>query len=323
MDGSAGRPVVIEAEPLHPDARAWLAERCEVVSVPRGETLTLHAALAGADGLVIRTATRVDAALLDSAPKLRVIGRAGVGVDHIDLAECAARGVRVVNTPDANTQAVVEFVFASLFDALRPRVYLDRAIDAHAWESARADLVARRELGSMRLGIYGMGRIGSRIARAARGLGIDAIYHDLIEVPADRRFGAEPVSRDRLLAEADIISVHVDGRPANRGLVGTDAFGRMKSDVVFVNTSRGLVVDPVATAEFMIAHPGACAVLDVHDPEPIEPTSPLWEIQNVHLSPHIASATAGAKAAMSWVVRDVWRVLSGEEPESPVASLAQ
>jgi D-3-phosphoglycerate dehydrogenase len=115
------------------------------------------------------------------------------------------------------------------------------------------------------------------------------------------------------------VTVHVDGRRSNRGLVGTAAFGAMKKDVLFINASRGFIVDAAALAVFLKANPGATAALDVHEPEPFGADYPLLGLPNARLLPHLASCTATAQANMSWVVRDVWRVLSGEKPEFPAA----
>jgi phosphoglycerate dehydrogenase-like enzyme len=225
--------------------------------------------------------------------------------------------LEVVHAPGANSSAVAEYVFALLFDALRPRVFLDTPLDLAGWSDLRAELTAPRQLADCTLGIWGMGRIGTRVARIAQAFEMPAVYCDLREIPASERHGARPVSRDELLERAEIVTVHVDDRPSNRGLVGPDAFGRMRSDVVLLNCARGLIVDPVACADFFVGHPGAQALLDVHDPEPFGPTHPLLDLPNVHLAPHIAAATERAKVNMSWVVRDVARVLAGETPEHP------
>ncbi len=308
-------PLVIQAENLDEAPCAWLAERCDLVRCSKDEP-RFRALLATAEGLVVRSYTPVTEDLLDAASKLRVVARAGVGLDTIDLGACKARGVRVVYTPGANTQAVVELVFALLLDVVRPRVFLHKPIiDLRAWKQARQELTAPRELAGMTLGILGLGRIGSRVAEVARALGVRTIYHDLREIPEDDRFGATPVSKDELLATSDALSVHVDGSPGNKKLIGEAEFARMKPEVVFLNLSRGFVVDPFACAAFMIEHRGASALLDVHQPEPFDATYPLLDIANVHLTPHIGGATKPASEAMSWVVRDVWRVLSGEEPE--------
>ncbi|MCB9837306.1 MAG: 3-phosphoglycerate dehydrogenase [Phycisphaera sp.] len=309
------KPRVIQAEHLDEKPAAWLAERCELIRVGKDDT-NFRSELALAEGLIVRSYTPVTDELLDAAKKLRVVARAGVGLDTIDLAACKARGVRVVYTPGANTQAVVELFFALLLDVVRPRVFLHRPIPVlEAWKHARKEMTADRELASMTLGILGLGRIGSRVAEVARCFGMRVIYHDVREIPQNQRFGAEPVSREELFAQSDALTIHVDGSPSNRRLIGESEFAQMKPEVVFLNLSRGFVVDPYACASFIIEHRGACAVLDVHDPEPYDLTYPLIDIANVHMTPHIGGATKPASEAMSWVVRDVWRVLAGEEPE--------
>lgn len=308
--------LVVQTEHLDERPASWLAERCEVVACSP-EDARFEALAARARALVVRTYTRVGPELLARCPALRVVARAGVGLDSIDVTACRARGVEVVYTPDANSQAVVEYVLALMLDATRPRVFLSEAVEGPRWKQLRQELRARRQLSELTLGIWGLGRIGKRLARAAGAIGMRVLYHDLLEMPATVRHGAEPVSREELCARADVLSIHVDPRPGNRGVVNTDALGRCKSDVLVINTSRGFVVDNLALADFMIAHPGAQALLDVHEPEPFDGTYPLLEIENVHLSPHIASSTDAAQENMSWVVRDVWRVLSGEPAEFP------
>ncbi len=309
------RPLVIQTEHLDEQAAAWLRERCDLEKISYDDEPAFSMALKSASGLVVRTYTQVNEALLARAPALKVIGRAGVGLDNFDLAACARRTVTVVHTPDANTSAVVEYVWALLLDATRPRAFLEGALEPARWREVREEFKAARQLCQLTLGIYGLGRVGSGVAGVARALNIRTLYHDLRHIPAAQRHGAEPVALERLLSESDALSVHVDGRKANRGLIGPGAFAQMKPDVIFLNTSRGFVVQNHALAEFMIAHPAALALLDVHEPEPFDATYPLLEIENIHLAPHIASATALAHANMSWVVKDVWRVLSGEQPE--------
>ncbi len=307
-------PLIIQTEHLDEEAAAWLSARARLeVCAPSDESFAKLAPVA--QGLLVRTYTRVDDALLDRLPMLKVVARAGVGLDNVDLRACARRGVRVVSTPDANTRAVVEYVTALMLDATRPRLFLGEPLELARWKEVRSELRASTQLCELTLGLWGFGRIGSAMARVGAALEMRVIYHDLLEIPEARRSGAVPVSRQELCAQSDILSVHVDGRSGNRGLVSTDDFGRMRSGVVFVNTSRGFVVDNHALAAFMIAHPSASALLDVHEPEPFDATYPLLEIENVHLSPHIASATDLAQKKMSWVVRDLWRVLAGEAPE--------
>ncbi|MFG0305962.1 MAG: NAD(P)-dependent oxidoreductase [Phycisphaerales bacterium JB040] len=318
MRETEGMSLVIEAEPLAPEPRAWLSERCELVRCPQDDHACFERYLPRAEGLIVRSYTRVDAALLSGAPNLRVVARAGVGLDNIDLRACRNRGVVVVHTPEANADAVCELVWACVFDCIRPRLFLDRPLARTHWEKTRQELVAPRGLAGLTLGVLGMGRVGSRVAGVGRALGMRVIYHDLNEIAGDN---GEPVpgavSLGELLDRSDVLSVHVDGRPQNRGLLGAPELERLRSDAILLNTSRGFVIDPVALADAAIARPGMHAVLDVHEPEPFGDQYPLLDIPNVHLLPHIGAATADAKRNMSWVVRDVWRVLQGQEPKFP------
>jgi len=309
-------PVVVQTEHLDPAAAAWLGERCRLVVCPH-DSPDFHAAIKEAEALVLRTYTRVDAGLLSHGPRLRVVGRAGVGLDNIDVHACRARGVEVVYTPDANTQAVVEYVVALVCDALRPRITLDRAISTAQWNRLREEIVGTRQINELTFGILGLGRVGKSVARAVSGLGCRVNYHDLLDIAAPLRHGAQPVSVEDLFASADILSIHIDGRDSNRGFVGERWLSRMKPDVLLLNTSRGFVVDNLSLAGFMRGHPQALAMLDVHEPEPFGDDYPLLGLPNVRLYPHLASRTATAMANMSWVVRDVWAVLQGQRPQFP------
>jgi phosphoglycerate dehydrogenase-like enzyme len=302
------RPLVIQTERLHDESAAWLAERCTLVRAAPGEP-AFEESIISAQALIVRTYTRVDTALLERAPALRVVGRAGVGLDNIDVAACRVRGIEVVYTPDANTTAVVEYVFALLFDALRPRVHLQEAVTQTRWAELRRELSAPRQLADLTLGVYGFGRVGSSVARAGAAFAMRVLYHDLLDIPETARFGATPVTREILLAECDVVTVHVDGRASNRKLLNADAFARMKPDVVFVNTSRGFIVDAEALSVWLTAHPDAQALLDVHEQEPFGEDYPLLGLANAQLSPHIAAATVTADKRMSRVVHEVWRVL--------------
>lgn len=308
------RPPALITEHLDDQCAAWLAERCEVIRCAPGDAAFAHH-LARAEALVVRTYTRVDDALLRAAPALRVVGRAGVGLDNIDLAACAARAVRVVHTPDANTQAVAEYVIAIILDALRPRPTVGRDIGVEAWKSLRTGSIAPRQFGDLTLGILGLGRVGKRVARCASGFGAAVIYHDLVDIHTTMRNGAEPVSFDELIHRSDILTIHVDERPSNRGLINSKILASCASELLLINTSRGFVIDPAALARFLRANPAARAALDVHEPEPPSADHPLMGLANCRLLPHLGAATAPAHRSMSWVVRDVWRVLSGEPPD--------
>ncbi len=305
---------IVITEPLHPDALAWLRERCEVVEVKFEDAAALAEALQTADGLVVRTYTQVNEELVTQAPRLKVVGRAGVGLDNVDVEACRGRGVQVVSTPEANTTAVVEYVFAQVFAVVRPLTPLTGALPASQWRALRDSSITPRELSEMTLGILGLGRIGKAVARVGETLFGRVIYHDLVEIPERERLGAAPVSREELLRESDVLTIHVDGRASNRNLIDSTVCALLRPDVIFINASRGFVVDAATLALFLKANPKATAMLDVHEPEPIRADYPLLGLPNAKLFPHIGAATARAKANMSWVVKDVWAALEGSEP---------
>ncbi len=316
--GASGRsaPIVIQTEELDGVCRDWLSERCRVVECAPDDP-RLNGLLGEAAGLVVRTYTKVNRGLLDRAPRLKVVGRAGVGIDNIDVAACRARGIEVVHTPDANTQAVVELVTAFMLDALRPRRLLTEPLDSGAWRRERAGLVAPRQLSELSLGILGLGRVGKGVARVAGAIGMRVIYNDVIEIAPEKRAGAAPVAQKELFSSADVLSVHIDDRPGNRGFVSAELIGLLKPDAILINTSRGFVVDTPALGAWLRRDPSAQAFVDVHEPEPIPAGYPLLDLPNARLTPHIGAATAAAHRNMSWVVRDVWLVLSGEKPQFP------
>ena len=310
------KPHVVITERLDDACAAWLGERAEVVW-HAFDAPGIDAALADADGLVVRTYTRVDDAWLDRCPKVRVIGRAGVGLDNFDLSACARRGIRVVYTPDANTQAVVEYVTGLMLDRYRPRPVLPEAASADAFHRMRTTAVGT-ELAGLTLGVIGYGRIGRRITAVAEALGMRVLCCDIDPVdPLDpaRRL----VDHDTVYAESDIVTLHADGRAANRHMIDASVFAAMKPDAMFINAARGVLVDAEACAAWLERRPDALAVLDVHDPEPPPADLRLWHLPNCRLHAHLASRTETALRNMSWVVRDVWAVLAGHEPNFPAA----
>jgi len=320
------KPIVLIAEPIADGPRDWLAQRA--VLIQAHDPQTLQANLADADAIIVRTYTFVDQALLERAPKLRVIARAGVGLDNIDLDACRARGIEVVHTPKANTHAVVEYVIAMTLNALRPIVRFDRSVDTPLdtsadqshWNALRAAAISPTSIVGSRLGIIGLGSIGSALAIAADALGMHIAYHDIQPVnepilPTGR--SCTKLSLDELARTCQVISVHVDGRASNHNLLAQPFFDQLRSTCLLLNTSRGFVLDESAAARFAASNPKAALILDVHADEPITDSSPLNTLPNVIRTPHIAAGTQGAKEQMSWVVRDVIAVLDGHPPTYP------
>ena len=311
-------PTILITETLDEGCARWLGERFQVVWCPL-DSDDLTERLPDADALIVRTYTVVDAALLKRAPQLRVVGRAGVGLDNIDLEACRDRGVRVVYTPDANTQAVVEYVFGLLLDHYRPRpaALLTPDTAPEAFHQSRKTHVGR-QLSDLTLGIVGMGRIGKRMALVAHSLGMNVLGCDLIP-EADVRKALpdvpfEYVAHTELYRRSDIVTLHTDGRPGNRHLVNPEALTHFKDDALFINAARGMLVDPQALAGWLDQHPAARAILDVHEPEPPPADYPLHGLANAWLLPHLASRTDTALRNMSEVVHDVSAVLLGQAP---------
>ena len=301
-------PLIILTEHLDDAAIEWISSRADLRRCSY-EDPEFDSLLAGASGLVIRTYTIIDEDLLDKAPLLRVVGRAGVGLDNVDLEACRKRGIEVVNTPDANTQAVVEYVTSIVSGCLRAGKPLTEPVDSKAWSTLRDQQIVNRQMNEMTFGILGFGRIGSRMAEVAAAIGFNVMYHDIEDIPVESRRDARSVDMDTLLEESDVLTIHVDGRPSNHGLLGSGEIGRLSASVLLINTSRGFVIDSDALAGFLHRHPDARAVLDVHEPEPVPSSNPLLGLSNAVLYPHLASRTRAAQANMSWVVRDVARVL--------------
>jgi phosphoglycerate dehydrogenase-like enzyme len=256
--------------------------------------------------------------LLSRAPKLKVVGRGGVGLENIDVGACRRRGIEVVFTPDANTLAVGDFVFGYLLQLLRPWAFFrEKAYEPAEFKRIR-NTVRGRQLNEMTIAILGMGRVGRRIGHiAANGFGMSVIYNDLLDVQAQLDFPATPVAKPTLYRDADILTLHVDMRPGNENLVGAEQLALMKPTSVLINTSRGEVLDAAALAAAIRGKKLAGAALDVFWPEPPKPDFPLLGLDNVLLTPHLAARTFTAIENMSWVVRDIVEVLEGRKPKYP------
>lgn len=308
---------VLVTEGSEPAPLEWLKSQAKVIEISHLDP-AFNSTLANADGLVVRTYTKVNEALLAAAPKLKVVGRGGVGLENIDVPACRARGVEVVYTPAANTLAVGDFVFGMILQLLRPWcAFRDAAYPPKEFKRIR-DTVRGRQLNELTIGILGMGRVGRRVGKiAASGFGMRVLYNDLLDVMPLIDFPATSVDKETLYREADVLSIHVDGRKENRHLVNADALSQLKRDVIVINTSRGEVLDAFALGEALRAKKLHGAALDVYNPEPPPADFPLLGLDNVLLTPHLAARTQTALDNMSWVVRDVMAVLRGGKPEFP------
>jgi D-3-phosphoglycerate dehydrogenase len=295
----------------------WLKERARVIEATP-DSPEYIAALPDVAGMVVRTYTQVTEALLTRCPKLRVVGRGGVGLENIDVQACRVRGVEVVYTPDANTLAVGDFVIGCALQLLRPWApFKERAYEPKEFKHLRNTLRGV-QFNELTIGILGMGRVGRRVGKiAADGFDMRVIYNDLLDVQAQLKFHATAVDKATLFRAADIVSLHVDMKPGNGRLVSTPLLSLMKPTAILINTSRGEVLDDQALAAALREKKIAGAAIDVFDPEPPKADYPLLGLDNVLLTPHMAARTHTAIENMSWVVRDVMEVLNGRTPKHP------
>ncbi len=277
------------------------------------DPVRLRELLPAAEALIVRNQTRVDAELLQAAPRLRVIGRLGVGLDNIDLQAARARGVVVTAGRNANAIAVAEYVLAAMLHAARGLSAADASVRAGQWDRTR---FGGRELWGSTLGLIGAGEIGRRVARRARAFGMRVIAHDPLVGPYDFAPAEQDIALlpfEEVLARADYVSLHVPLLPATRRLINAKTLAQMRPDAVLINTSRGAVVDEAALRDALDAGCPRFAVLDVREQEPPPSDDPLRSHRAVLLTPHIAGLTAEAQERTSQlVVGDVLRVLDGE-----------
>jgi glyoxylate reductase len=254
----------------------------------------LRAGVADAEGLLALVTDRVDAAVLDAAPRLRAIANMAVGTDNVDLEAAAARGIPVGNTPDVLTDATADLAFALLLALARrivPGAAMVRAGEWRTWEPA-GDLGA--DLAGATLGIVGWGRIGQAVARRAEGFGLEVVH-------SSRSSG---IPLDALLERSDFVSMHTPLTAETRHLIGAGALERMKPTALLVNTARGGVVDQDALRSALHAGTIAGAALDVTDPEPLPADHPLLDAPNLLVVPHVGSATVRTRAKMAAMAVD-------------------
>jgi D-3-phosphoglycerate dehydrogenase / 2-oxoglutarate reductase len=255
----------------------------------------LAAELVDADALVVRSAVQVDAELLSHAPKLRVIGRAGVGVDNIDADEATRRGIVVMNTPGANAVAVAELTLGLMISMARDVTRANGSMHAGKWDKKS---LQGSELRGKTLGIVGLGRIGLEVARRANAFGMKLIGYDPFVAPViARENGVTLVPIDEIFSGSDYLSLHVGLTPQTDGLINKHSIAIMKDGVRIVNCARGELIVDEALVEALKSGKVGGAALDVFRAEPLK-DSPYFEIENVLLSPHIAGSTDEAQEAI-------------------------
>jgi D-3-phosphoglycerate dehydrogenase / 2-oxoglutarate reductase len=253
------------------------------------------------DAIVIRSATRITAELIGRADRLRVIGRAGVGVDNVDVEAATRRGIVVANAPESNVVSAAEHTIGLLVALARNVPQAHAALKQGRWERSRW---AGVELADKTLGVLGFGRIGQQVARRAAGLGMNVVAYDpFVARDRFRELGAEPAeSAEALYAAADFVTLHLPLTPETRGSIGRDAFARMRDGVRLVNAARGELVDEEALVEALLTGKIAAAALDVFSEEPYR--GRLLELDNVVVTPHLAASTAEAQDRAGLIVAE-------------------
>jgi D-3-phosphoglycerate dehydrogenase len=303
-------PVVLIADKLAESTVAALGDNVEVRWVDGPDRNKLLAAVPEADALLVRSATTVDAEVLGAAPRLKIVARAGVGLDNVDVGAATERGVLVVNAPTSNIHSAAEHALALLLAAARQIAPADASLRAHEWKRSS---FSGTEIFGKTVGIVGLGRIGQLVAQRLAAFGAHIVAYDPYVSPARAaQLGIELLSLDDLLGRSDFISVHLPKTPETAGLIDKEALTKTKPGVIVVNAARGGLVDETALAEAITSGHVRAAGIDVFATEPCT-DSPLFELPQVVVTPHLGASTAEAQdRAGTDVAGSVKLALAGE-----------
>ncbi len=306
-------------------ARPILEPACEIVVEPERVYTAEETAkvFADVDGALLTAFEKVPRSVIEAAPRLRALSKYGVGIEAIDLEAATERGIPVTNTPGANSLGVAEHTVALMLSLVRQVPQLDRLVRSGRWNDARRIIGGDLE-GSV-LGLIGFGNIGRLIARRALGLGMRVLAYDPYQsAEAVASAGAERVEQlENLLARADVVSLHMTVTAQTRRMFNAARFGQMKPGALFVNTARAALVDQEALIAALKARRLGGAALDVVEPEPLAPGSPLLELGNVIITPHHAGTTVRTRErTLKQASANLVRMLNGEIPETGLCNPA-
>lgn len=253
------------------------------------------------DGLLCLLTDPIDRPLIEAGTRLKVISQMAVGYDNIDIAAAIAKQIPVGHTPDVLTDATADFTWALLMAAARRVVEADRFTRAHQWQTWEPDLLLGASIAGATLGIVGLGRIGQAVARRAKGFDMRILYTNekRCHPELEETLGVEFVDCDRLLQNCDFVTLHTPLTPATHHLFSDRQFAQMRRSAVLINTARGPIIDPDALYRALANGQIAAAALDVTDPEPIPAESPLLTLDNLIITPHIASASRQTREKMA------------------------
>jgi len=303
-------PVVLIADKLAASTVEALGDQVEIRWVDGPDREKLLAAVPEADALLVRSATTVDEEVLAAAPRLKIVARAGVGLDNVDVDAATARGVLVVNAPTSNIHSAAEHALALMLSAARQIPAADATLRERTWKRSS---FSGTEIFGKTVGVVGLGRIGQLVAQRLAAFGTEIIAYDPYVPPARAaQLGIEMMPLDDLLARADFISVHLPKTPETAGLIGTEALTKVKPGVVIVNAARGGLIDEQALADAINAGRVRAAGLDVFATEPCT-DSPLFDLPQVVVTPHLGASTEEAQdRAGTDVAASVQLALAGE-----------
>lgn len=304
------RPVVLIADKLAPSTVEALGDGVEVRWVDGPDRPVLLAAVPEADALLVRSATTVDAEVLAAGTKLKIVARAGVGLDNVDVKAATARGVLVVNAPTSNIHSAAEHAVTLLLATARQIPAADASLKAHTWKRSSFN---GTEIFGKTVGVVGLGRIGQLFAQRLAAFGTHIVAYDpYVSAARAAQLGIELLTLDELLGRADFISVHLPKTPETAGLIGKEALAKTKPGVIIVNAARGGLIDEAALADAIRSGHVRGAGLDVFSTEPCT-DSPLFELAQVVVTPHLGASTSEAQdRAGTDVAASVQLALAGE-----------
>lgn len=290
---SEHRTRVVVADPLARDGIDWLEASADVLTTNGDDDL--RAALPSSEALIVRSRTRVTEAVLDWGPDLRLVGRAGIGIDNIDVDAASARGVLVINAPMGNVRSTAEHTIGLIFALARRLIAADEAVRSGLWKAGYEGL----QLAGRRLGVIGAGKVGREVAAIASVLGMDVAAHDpYLPESAWAALGLIEAPLHDLLAQSDFVTIHVPLADETRNMIDTAALSLMKQGSYLINCARGGLVDEIALAGALDSGHLGGAALDVYEREPLA-DSPLLTCPNLILTPHVAASTREAQARVS------------------------